>query len=235
MTRTRRKWKWITLARITIWTNLSKCTHFSTAYIHSLSHFSTWGISPPFLLLQILFVQDIQLSFVVFIGFLRRRPVFYGDHYNRRGKTSPELNSTHLGKTVPLLPTPPLRDITLVILLGSDYWEGRGSIVHHATILGYKDKREKQVDVKLNSLKKIRQNVWKTVRRMEMLIWMLYCSCSGRARGERREPVDTEDRNSHYPLLPGESDQRAMGGSVWSRVTKESLSFHHGKAREKLL
>ena len=47
--------------------------------------------------------------------------------------------------------------------------------------------------------------------------------------------MDTEDRNSHHPLLPGESDQRAVGGAIWSGATKESLSFHHGKAREKVL
>ena len=64
---------------------------------------------------------------------------------------------------------------------------------------------------------------------------MLYCSWSGRASGERWEPVDTEDRNGHHPLLPGESDQRAMGGAIWSGVAEEPLSFDHGKANEKLL
>ena len=62
----------------------------------------------------------------------------------------------------------------------------------------------------------------------------MFCSCSGRACGERWEPVDTKDRNCHYPVLPGESDQRAVGGAVWSGVTKKSLSFHHGKVRQKV-
>lgn len=58
-----------------------------------------------------------------------------------------------------------------------------------------------------------------------------YCTvCSGRPCELRREPVDIEDRNSHHPLLPGESDQGTVGGSVWCGVTKESLSFHHGES-----
>lgn len=57
--------------------------------------------------------------------------------------------------------------------------------------------------------------------------------CTERPRGERRESVDFEDRNNHHPLLPSQSDQGTVGGSVWCGVAKESLSFCDGEALKK--
>ena len=44
--------------------------------------------------------------------------------------------------------------------------------------------------------------------------------------------MDTEDRNSHHPLLPGKSGQGSLGERVWCGVTEESLSINNGENHE---
>ena len=45
-----------------------------------------------------------------------------------------------------------------------------------------------------------------------------------------RQSVDTEDRDSKHPLLPGESYQSPLGETIWCGVTEESLSYNHGRS-----
>ena len=45
-----------------------------------------------------------------------------------------------------------------------------------------------------------------------------------------RQSVDTEDRDSKHPLLPGESYQSPLGEAIWCGVTEESLSYNHGRS-----
>ena len=61
------------------------------------------------------------------------------------------------------------------------------------------------------------------------------CLSLGCPYGMCRESVDIEGRDSHHPLLPGESYQSPMGKAVWRGVAEESLPVNHGEAWEKLL
>ena len=49
-----------------------------------------------------------------------------------------------------------------------------------------------------------------------------------------RQSVDTEDRDSKHPLLPGESYQSPLGEAIWCGVTEESLSHDHGRSWQQI-
>ena len=68
-------------------------------------------------------------------------------------------------------------------------------------------------------------------RKEKNVSFMPFLGCAG---AFCRQSMDTEDRDSKHPLLPGESYQSPLGEAIWCGVTEESLSHNHGRSWQQI-